>query len=36
MEMNFDKVLELGWEDLALGVAGSTALMLVLNFFTLM
>jgi hypothetical protein len=36
MRMNFDKVLELGWEDLALGLVGSTAFMLVLNFFTMM
>lgn len=34
--MNFDKVLELGWEDLAIGIAGSTAIMLVINFYTLM
>lgn len=34
--MNFDKVLELDWEDLAIGVAGSTAVMLFINFFTLM
>lgn len=36
MRMNFDKVLEMEWEDLALGVAGSTAFMLILNFFTMM
>lgn len=34
--MNFDKVLELEWEDLAIGMAGSTILMVFLNFFTLM
>jgi hypothetical protein len=34
--MNFDKVLKLEWEDLAIGVAGSTILMLFLNFFTSM
>ncbi|ETP67771.1 hypothetical protein L1279_000639 [Planomicrobium sp. HSC-17F08] len=34
--MNFDKVLELEWEDLAIGMAGSTILMVALNFFTLM
>lgn len=34
--MNFEKVLELEWGDLALGLMGSTAFMLFLNFFTLM
>jgi len=34
--MNFDKALELGWEDLALGIAGSAAVMLFVNFFTMM
>jgi|GEM_PF-2805223 len=34
--MNFDKVLELGWGDLAIGIAGSTAVMLFINFYTLM
>lgn len=31
--MNFDKALKLEWEDLAIGMAGSTVLMLFLNFF---
>ncbi len=34
--MNFEKVLELGWEDLALGIGGSAAVMLIVNFFTMM
>lgn len=34
--MNFEKVLELGWEDLALGIGGSAVVMLIVNFFTLM
>ncbi len=34
--MNFDKVLEMGWEDLALGIGGSTVVMLFVNFFTMM
>lgn len=34
--MNFDKLLELGWEDLAIGMAGSAAVMLFINFYTLM
>lgn len=34
--MNTDKLLELGWEDLALGIGGSAAVMLFVNFFTLM
>ncbi len=34
--MNFEKALELGWEDLALGIVGSTAVMLFVNFFTMM
>lgn len=34
--MNFDKVLELGWEDLALGIGGSAIVMFVLNYVTLL
>ncbi|MBB5179437.1 hypothetical protein HNQ44_000861 [Planomicrobium koreense] len=34
--MNFDKVLELGWEDLALGVGGSAIVMFVINYVTLL
>lgn len=34
--MNFEKALELGWEDLAFGLSGSALLMLSLNFFILM
>ena len=33
--MNFEKALELGWEDLALGIGGSAAVMLFVNFFTM-
>lgn len=36
MNMNFDKLLELEWEDLALGIGGSTAVMLLINYFTMM
>ena len=34
--MNFEKALELGWEDLALGIGGSAAVMLFVNFFTML
>lgn len=34
--MNFEKLLELGWEDLALGIGGSAAVMLFINIFTTM
>lgn len=34
--MNFDKVLELGWEDLALGIGGSAIVMFVINYVTLL
>lgn len=34
--MNMEKVLELGWEDLALGIGGSAVVMLIVNFFTMM
>ncbi len=33
---NFDKVLEMEWGDLALGVTGSAVVMLVINYFMLM
>lgn len=33
--MNFEKVLEMGWEDLALGIVGSAVVMLFVNFFTM-
>lgn len=33
---NFDKVLEMQWGDLALGVTGSAVVMLALNYFMLM
>ena len=34
--MNVEKILELEWEDLALGLAGSAAIMVFVNFFTMM
>lgn len=34
--MNFEKVLEMGWEDLSLGIGGSAAVMLFVNYFTMM
>ncbi len=34
--MNFEKALELGWEDLALGIGGSAFVMLIVNVFTMM
>lgn len=34
--MNVEKMLDLGWEDLALGLGGSAAIMLFVNFFTLL
>lgn len=34
--MNFEKVLELGWEDLALGIGGSAIVMFVINYVTLL
>lgn len=34
--MNFDKVLELGWEDLALGIGGSAIVMFVINYVTML
>lgn len=34
--MNFEKALELGWEDLALGIGGSAIVMLIVNVFTMM
>lgn len=34
--MNFEKALEFGWEDLALGIGGSAVVMLIVNFFTMM
>lgn len=33
---NFDKVLEMEWGDLALGVTGSAVVMLAINYFMLM
>lgn len=36
IEMNFDKLLELGWEDLALGIGGSALVMFVINYVTLL
>lgn len=34
--MNFDKVLEVGWEDLAWGIGGSAIVMFVINYVTLL
>lgn len=36
IEMNFDKLLEVGWEDLALGIGGSALVMFVINYVTLL
>jgi hypothetical protein len=32
--MNIEKLLTVEWQDLAFGIAGSTAIMLFLNFYT--
>ena len=34
--MNFEKLLTVEWQDLAFGIVGSTAVMLFLNFYTLL